>query len=395
VQWLSTVRVGQVTGRNKDDHRDEKRADPGGASLLNDTTRWGAMGMDEGANCEHNGRLYFFPGDVECPKSQIDPFNNSHLVAWTEDRTILRRGGHWSEGFNFVLPHDVAETAASQKNWRYCTQCGGLFFDGYNDKTFQNVCPRGGAHNPAGFNFVVPHDVAEDANRQKDWRYCMQCGVLFFENFPSVCPKGGGHLPAGFNFVLPHDVAEDAKNQKDWRYCVYCGALFWDGSSNLGLCPAAPGGGFHLNAVLRNGSFWHFEAGAPVGVTLSLEPPCSAFSYGGRIYVFTGVGPAHWTGQTRPGDPTYGLYVVSSDQPDQDYSYRPEFFFNPRIGVCAADGGSHSVLGYNEAGHAVSGRPQACAPALHPDLFVLAQPGGELVFKDRARCHRPRGLHLG
>src|SRR4029453_16470845 len=84
--------------------------------------------------------------------------------------------------------------------------------------------------------------------RQKDWRYCMQCGVLFYENFPSVCPKGAGHLPAGFNFVLPHDVAEDAKNQKDWRYCVYCGALFWDGSSNLGLCPAAPGGGFHLNA---------------------------------------------------------------------------------------------------------------------------------------------------
>jgi hypothetical protein len=56
----------------------------------------------------------------------------------------------------------------------------------------------------------------------------------------------------------------------------------------------------------------------------------------------------HRTGlETRPGDPTYALYVVSSDQPDQAYSYRPEFLFKPRIGVCAADGGSHSVLGYN------------------------------------------------
>jgi hypothetical protein len=40
------------------------------------------------------------------------------------------------------------------------------------------------------------------------------------------------------------------------------------------------------------------------------------------------------------------------------------------------------------------GAPQT-APPLHPDLLFLAQPGRNLVRQDRARCHCPRGLHLG
>jgi len=130
VQLLRTVRICQISG----------------STLLNDTSRWGALGFDEGANTEHNGRFYFFTGDVVRPNSNAEPLNNSHLVAWTEDRTILRPGG------------------------------------------------------------------------------------------------------------------------------------------------------FHLQAVLQKGAFWPFEAGAPVGVTLSLEPAVSAFSYAGRVYVFVGAGPAHWSG---------------------------------------------------------------------------------------------------
>jgi hypothetical protein len=353
MRFLSTRRIAQISGSSSDPDN-PKIHDPQGWPLLNDTSRWGALGFDECANTEHQGRLYFFAGDVLCRDFWKNPFNNSHLVAWTEDTAVLQHGGHAAMGFNFCLPHDIGEDAHHQAHWRYCVQCSGLFFDGYADKHFQNLCPNGGSHSPAGYNFVLPHDLAEDAHHQAQWRYCVQCGGLFFDGYPdkhfqNACPKGGSHAPAGYHFVLPHDVAEDAHNQATWRYCIQCGGLFWDGNSNKGPCPGAKsGGGFRLRAVLQpDGSFWRFEAGAPLGVTLSDEPASDAFSYGGRVYVFVGAAEATWSGQTRPGDPAYGLYLVSTDRPEQAaVPYRKEFLFNPRIGVCPADGGSHDVLGY-------------------------------------------------
>ncbi|MEU1374975.1 hypothetical protein ABZ442_15070 [Streptomyces triculaminicus] len=38
--------------------------------------------------------------------------------------------------------------------WWICTKCYGLFFWGYPTK---GACPAGGAHEAAGYNFVVPH----------------------------------------------------------------------------------------------------------------------------------------------------------------------------------------------------------------------------------------------
>jgi hypothetical protein len=350
MRWLSTERIGQISGSETD----AATSDPQGWPLLNDTRRWGALGFDECANTEHQGRLYFFSGDVECEDSGNNPFNNSDLVAWTEDTEVLSLGGHRAMGFDFCLPHDIGEDANHQANWRFCIQCGGLFFDGYSDKGFEGVCPKGGRHVPAGFHFVLPHDTGEDDHNQSNWHYCLQCGGLFFDGyadkgFEGVCPKGGKHVPAGYNFVLPHEVTEDANNQAHWRYCVTCAALFWDGDSNKGLCAGAkPGGGFHLRCVRQNdGLFWSFEADPPLGILLSNEMAVAAFSYGGRVYLFCGVAQAHWSGQTRLGDPAYGLYLVSTDQPDQPVPYRKEFLFNPRLGVCSSDGGSHDVLGYN------------------------------------------------
>src|SRR5262245_59287421 len=80
VHLLGTARIGQISGGSPD---------PEGWKILNDTSNWGAFGFDEGANTKHEGRLYFFPGDVvrRNPR-EPDPLNNSHLVAWTEDRQV-------------------------------------------------------------------------------------------------------------------------------------------------------------------------------------------------------------------------------------------------------------------------------------------------------------------
>lgn len=47
---------------------------------------------------------------------------------------------------------------------------------------------------------------------------------------------GGGHEAQGFNFTLPHDVAENANAQGSWRYCQNCHTMFYDGFTAKGLC---------------------------------------------------------------------------------------------------------------------------------------------------------------
>lgn len=119
---LSTVRIGQLTGSTKAiDPKWENSIDAMGWPLLNDTGRWGVMGVDLGANTEHaDGRLYFFFGDVAVEwdptfpgfsgnpvtMDNLDLMNNSDLVAWTDDREVLKHGGHLAIGWNFFLPND-------------------------------------------------------------------------------------------------------------------------------------------------------------------------------------------------------------------------------------------------------------------------------------------------
>jgi hypothetical protein len=77
-----------------------------------------------------------------------------------------------------------------------------MFFDGFPTK---GVCSAGSAHEAAGFNFVLPHDIAGD---QANWRFCHKCNAMFFDGFPTkgVCsaPGPSTHQAAGFNFRLDH-----------------------------------------------------------------------------------------------------------------------------------------------------------------------------------------------
>ena len=131
---------------------------------------------------------------------------------------------------------------ADQKEWRYCNNCHGLFFDGYPDK---GRCPAGGGHIAIGYNFVLPHDVGPTPNQQDAWRYCNNCHGLFFDGYPDKgrCPAGGGHIAIGYNFVLPHDIGATPNRQDAWRYCNNCHGLFFDGYPDKGRCPS---GGGHI-----------------------------------------------------------------------------------------------------------------------------------------------------
>ncbi|SES34506.1 hypothetical protein SAMN04487983_104411 [Streptomyces sp. yr375] len=114
-------------------------------------------------------------------------------------------GGHDSNGYNFNLPHDVPPTATAQRDWRFCDKCFGMFFYGYPTN---GTCPTGGGHRKAvgDYDFVLPHDIPPTATSQRNWRFCDKCFGMFFYGYPTngVCPAGTVHHMAGYDFVLPH-----------------------------------------------------------------------------------------------------------------------------------------------------------------------------------------------
>ena len=141
-------------------------------------------------------------------------------------------------GANLRVPHiSIEEDANNQRDWRFCRKCSGLFFDGSPDK---GICPLDHLpHVAQGFNFVVPHDLPEDATHQSFWRFCLKCTSMFFDGFDDkgCCPRdGGAHQPAGHVFRLPHDEPESFDRQSNWHFCTKCAGLFF-GGERAGCCP--------------------------------------------------------------------------------------------------------------------------------------------------------------
>lgn len=118
-------------------------------------------------------------------------------------------------GSNFSLSYDLPENPTHQSNWRYCTKCQSMFFNGLVGK---GHCPAGGAHVADGYTFTLSHDVVATQQAQAEWRYCKNCALMFYNGLSTkgVCaahmvpgPRGpvhGGHVADGYKFVLSHDL---------------------------------------------------------------------------------------------------------------------------------------------------------------------------------------------
>jgi hypothetical protein len=381
IENLSTVRIGQLTGTAPEE---PMRVDFQNWPLLQDTSnlggrghvnpQWGVLGVDLGANTEHDGKLFFFFGDVRSDKKQPD---NADLVAWTDDTVILRHGGHFPLGWNFSLPNTQqgAPLTSGQPDWRLCIKCHELFWAPQGDAS-GSACPKdGGTHLPLGWTFVLPNKEqgAPLTSGQPNWSFCGKCHSLFYapDVSSSVCPRDGGrHLPQGWDFVLPNDQqgATPATGQADWRYCANCKSLFWDGDAYKGVCSGAPGGGIILHPVLNNnGIFDPFVGEPPLGLTLSDETPNGAFSFNRQVYVFAGFPDPFYkilSNPPRSGDPGFGCFLYSKafpenpSNPKQEVNppnpYRKEFLLSPQRGWCPHDDrrdrlDPHDVLGLHFA----------------------------------------------
>lgn len=113
-------------------------------------------------------------------------------------------GSHVPQGLSFRLPYGGRETATTQRRWAECIGCHALFYDGYANK---GACPAIRRHQAdRTFDYNLPHDLPMPPFHQGDWRFCTKCNVMFFDGYASkgVCAGGGAHEKAGYVFVLPH-----------------------------------------------------------------------------------------------------------------------------------------------------------------------------------------------
>jgi hypothetical protein len=135
----------------------------------------------------------------------------------------------------------------TQNNWRWCSKCQGLWYNGFPDN---GHCPADGLqHISAGSgNYTLTID-APIAGQQDNWRWCSKCYGLFYNGSPTngTCPTDGkSHKNIGSGNYSLNSGAILAGQQDNWRWCSKCEGLHFNGNNppNPGRCPA--GGGQHL-----------------------------------------------------------------------------------------------------------------------------------------------------
>lgn len=153
-----------------------------------------------------------------------------------------------------------------QRNWSWCKNCQGMFFDGYPQK---GQCPgqpydvpgfRRLGHDGAGsIEFDLTYDEPANSHAEAEWRYCAKCHGLFYNGGADkgVCPApphiyhdpgatipwtlgSHAHEAAGYRFVLPHDVPA-THDTSEWRRCTKCLGLFSATGPDSGPCPTGEG----------------------------------------------------------------------------------------------------------------------------------------------------------
>jgi hypothetical protein len=154
----------------------------------------------------------------------------------------------------------MATGATLQTHWKFCNNCFGLFFFGESPQADAGVCPDfPGGHifiNPESGDYALTLSLGgnfESGVRagQRNWRFCNKCRSLWFNGKPTngVCAAGDSHTTEGSgDYALVNqgpNFAGDIGLQRDWRFCSDCFVLWFNGKSTNGVCPA--GGGHNVS----------------------------------------------------------------------------------------------------------------------------------------------------
>lgn len=135
----------------------------------------------------------------------------------------------------------MAVTWRTQRNWRWCNKCQGLWYGPYQGSS---TCPEGGQHSLSGsgnYSLVVSPAVAPP-NHQIGWRWCNKCQGLWYgpNQASSNCPEGSTHSQTGSgNYAVANFVGA---GQTGWRWCNKCQGLWYGPNQSTSNCPE---GGTH------------------------------------------------------------------------------------------------------------------------------------------------------
>ncbi|MGJ6969133.1 hypothetical protein ACSDR0_45310 [Streptosporangium sp. G11] len=142
----------------------------------------------------------------------------------------------------------AAEPLYTSFGWRFCKRCFALFR--FSSSGFSSLCPRMGPHEAEGWVFKLTYNRessgrGETSRIQANWRQCNKCSTLYWGDEPGRCADRGGiygHEYAIYGrpynqFLLPHDRGQPRGTQNQWRFCVQCSVLFYNGFAKKGKCP--------------------------------------------------------------------------------------------------------------------------------------------------------------
>jgi hypothetical protein len=142
-----------------------------------------------------------------CHKCQTLFYEGKFEPAGTPKGVCPAGGAHEAAGYNFEIPARGMPSATAQDGWRSCARCWAMFYDGYSNKGTCAATSQGHVRESRfGHNFALPHDVPGTPNAQTKWRFCNKCHVMFYDGYDGKggCAAGGGHVAQGYEFVLPH-----------------------------------------------------------------------------------------------------------------------------------------------------------------------------------------------
>ena len=135
--------------------------------------------------------------------------NKCFLMFWNGG-ACAGGGGHQAQGYTFqvdlVGPGDSL-AGDKQYQWAVCDQCRVLFFGGYKERGRCANPDTGGAHwtwRDNQFHYGLWKSPGHATKMQDNWRFCTRCYGLFFDGYADKgkCPAGGGHTAQGYNFYM-------------------------------------------------------------------------------------------------------------------------------------------------------------------------------------------------
>jgi len=143
---------------------------------------------------------------------------------WKFDAGLLSDAHNYNGSGNYTVSLD-GDSAGGRDQWRYCSKCQMVAFDG------NTAWAGGGAHISAGSgNYALTAD--NPTSGQNNWKRCNKCYGPSYAGNPSLgpCPRTGMHDHNGSgNYSLLNQGATSG-TQDRWAWCSKCQLLWYTGN---------------------------------------------------------------------------------------------------------------------------------------------------------------------